>query len=252
MKNILKINTYTYIFILLCMLCGFIKNILIIFFICIIHELGHIFFIKLFKYKIIKIEIYPFGGYTLIEKNINSNINKDIIISFGGVIFQTILLILLYLFKNMFNIITYNLFIKYNLIIILFNLIPIIPLDGNRILNLIFDKIFSYTLSYKINGVVSILFLLLFIIYNYIYNIDNYLIISFLLYKMIMYIKEYKYCKNKFLLERIIYDIPYKKIDNHTNNINELKKEVLHFFKNNDKYIKEQDKIKKDYFKIEK
>ena len=67
--------------------CGYIKNISIIFFICLIHELGHVFFIKLFGYKIVKIELLPFGGYTTIDEKLNSNINKDLIIAFGGIIF---------------------------------------------------------------------------------------------------------------------------------------------------------------------
>ena len=97
MMNIIKkikINYYTYLFILLCFLCGYMKNIFIIFSICLIHELGHTFFIKLFGYKIVSIELLPFGGYTKIDKMINTSINKDIIISLGGILFQFILSIL--------------------------------------------------------------------------------------------------------------------------------------------------------------
>ena len=117
MKNTLnkiKINNYTYLFILVCFLCGFIKNIIIIFSICLFHELGHIFFIKIFKYKIVSVELLPFGGFTTIDKHINSSISKDIIISFGGILFQLMLLIIVYVLKNNFNVITYNLIIKYN------------------------------------------------------------------------------------------------------------------------------------------
>ena len=67
----IKISYYTYLFFLIGFFCGYLKNLLIIFIICFIHELGHAFFIKLFKYEIVKIEILPFGGYTLINKRIN-------------------------------------------------------------------------------------------------------------------------------------------------------------------------------------
>ena len=252
MKNILnkfKVSNYTYLFILVCFLCGFIKNILIIFSICLFHELGHIFFIKLFKYKIVSIELLPFGGYTTIDKHINSSIKKDIIISFGGVLFQLMLFIIMYVLKNHFNIITYNLIIKYNFILMIFNLIPIVPLDGNNIIHLLLEKIFSYELSYKINAYISIILLIIFCLINYLYKIDNYFIISFLLYKLILYIKNYKYCKNRFLLERLIYDIDYSKIDNNTKDINDLKKEVFHYFKRNNKYINEKDMIRNKYYK---
>jgi len=250
--NKFKINNYTYLFFIICALCGYIKNITIIFVICLIHELGHIFFIKLFKYKIISIELLPFGGFTTIDKRINANINKDLLIAFGGIIFQLVLLIIVFCLKNKFNLITYNLIINYSTILIVFNLLPIIPLDGNQILHLLLEKIFSYHMSYYLNAIISIICLLMFFIINYIYNLDNYFIISFLLYKIILYVKNYKYNKKRFLLERYLYDLEYCKIDNHTKNINSLKKGVLHYFKENNKYINEKEKLKNLFVKTHK
>lgn len=246
MKNILtkfKINNYTYFFILLCFCSGYIKNILLIFFICLVHELGHVFFIKLFNYKVIQIELFPFGGFTKIDKKINSSINKDILISFGGILFQLIFILVLYLLKNYINIITFNLLIYYNIILILFNLLPIEPLDGSKIIHLILEKLFSFKKAYYINLLISILSLIIFIYFNYLYKLDNYIIISFLLYKIIINFKNYKYIKKRFILERYLYPFNYKKINNNTKNIDELKKEVFHYFKENNKYINECKKI---------
>lgn len=253
MKNILtkfKINNYTYLFILLCMVTGYIKNIFIIFTICLIHELGHIFFIKLFNYEIVSVELLPFGGFTTINQKINSNINKDLIISIGGILFQLIFLLILYFWQNKFNYLTYNLFITYNYTLIIFNLIPIIPLDGNKIIHLLLEKIFSYQLSYYLNIGISIIFLVIFLYINYYYHLDNYFIISFLFYKIIMGIKDFKYLRKRFLLERYLYDLEYQKIDNHTKSINNLKKNVLHYFKENNKYIRENVKIEKILHRI--
>jgi len=244
----LKINNYTYFFFILCALCGYLKNIFIIFIICIIHELGHVFFSYVFKYEIESIELFPFGGLTTSNKKINSSINKDIIINFGGIMFQSIFILFLYFFREKINIITYNLFITYNFVLIIFNLLPIIPLDGNNIIHLLLEKIFSYQISYQINFIISIISLIIFLIINYVYHIDNYFIISFLLYKSFINIKNYKYLKNRFLLERYLYGIEYKKIDNHTKDINNLKKEVLHYFKENNKYIREKQKIENLFF----
>lgn len=246
MKNILakfKINNFTYIFILICLLCGYIKNIFIIFSICLIHELGHIFFIRIFKYEIMSVEILPFGGYTTTYQKINSNINKDLLISCGGFIFQLIFLIIIFIFKNSFNVITFHLFINYNFILILFNLIPIIPLDGNHIIHLLLEKFFSYRLSYYLNFFISLICLIIFTLVNYLYNFDNYFIITFLIYNIVIYVKNYKYLEKRFLLERYLYDLEYKKINNNTKNIKELKKEVRHYFKENNKYVDEKNKI---------
>ena len=49
LKSGVEINNYTYLFFIICALCGYLKNISIIFLICFIHELGHVFFIKFFR-----------------------------------------------------------------------------------------------------------------------------------------------------------------------------------------------------------
>ena len=62
-----QINYFTYFYFFLAFLCGYFKNSCFIFLIVIIHELGHILTIKLFKYQIISITLYPFGGITKID-----------------------------------------------------------------------------------------------------------------------------------------------------------------------------------------
>ena len=247
MKNILKkfkINNYTYIFILLCFLCGLLKNIFIIMFICFIHELGHLFFIKLFGYDILKVELFPFGGFTTYNNKINSNINKDILISLGGIISQFIFLIILYLFKSYLNITTYHLFLTYSYTIIIFNILPIIPLDGSNFCHLIMEKFLSYHKSYYLNFYLSLFFILIFIFLNIYFHLDNYFIITFLIYKIGEYLKNYKYLNKRFLLERYLYDLEYQKIDNHTKSMQDLKKNTYHYFKKNNHYISEKEKLR--------
>ena len=127
MKNIflkIKIDYLIYFLFFIAIVTGLIKNILIIFLIIIIHEFGHIFFIKLLKYDIDNIRLYPFGGVTEVCKDINSPINDDILISLGGIIFQLIIYIFGYLafHLNLINNYTYELFILYNKTIIIFNI----------------------------------------------------------------------------------------------------------------------------------
>lgn len=245
MKNILtkiKINNFTYYFLILSFLCGLIKNTLILFTIIIIHELGHVITIKAFRYDIEKLEIYPFGGITRINKLINSNILKDFLIAISGVLFQFTIINIIINFIN-FSDNTLNIIKYYNKSIIIFNLLPIIPLDGSKIITNILELFFSYKISYYLTIIISFISIFLFINYNFIYSLNNYLIILLLIFYTIRYLKDYKYMFNKFLLERIMYKLQYKKIINDTKNITELKKETLHFFKENNKYIKENKKI---------
>ena len=245
-----KINPFTYFIFLSFLLTGYIKNILLIFLILCIHELGHIFFLKRFSYSITRVEIFPFGGITTTEKPINTPINQDICIYLGGVLFQGLLFLLFsFFYKNGFlyeN--TYNLFLKYNTSILCFNLLPIKPLDGGEILELLFEKFFPYAKSFSLSIIVSFLFLLIFLLYNIKCNLNGYIVISFLLYKILDFTKKKEHYKNKFYLERYLYTFPYKKIEHHeVQDITLLKKETLHFFKENQKYRHEKEILQEKF-----
>ncbi len=237
-----KINKITYLIFLSFLLTGYIKHIIIIFTIIIFHEMGHIMLLKLFKIEIISVEIYPFGGITSSNKLINTSVNRDIIIYLGGIINQVFLcLFFTFLYKK--NIITYTtleIFNMYNKSILIFNILPIKPLDGGEIVRLILEKFISFKKAYYISNIISIISLMIFIIYNITYNLNEYVIISFLFFKLLITIREEAKIFNKFLLERFLYNISYKKIQyNRKVNLKKLKKETYHYFKTNNKVISE-------------
>lgn len=246
-----KINSGTYFVFLSFLLTGFIKNILLIFLIILTHELGHVFFLKLFHYEIERVEIFPFGGLTTTKnKYINSPINKDIIIYFGGVLFQGILyffVFLLFHFRYLSEY-TFSLFKTYNTSILIFNLLPIYPLDGGEILHLFLEKYLPYQKGLTIKSFLSFLFLTIFVLYNVKSNLNNYIALTFLLYKTIDFTKKKKLFTHKFLLERYMHTFPYKKIEHdEKEDLSLLKKETLHFFKNGDKYLHEQEIVKRKF-----
>ena len=115
-KHLFNIHISTYFLILSFLFTGLIKNIILIYIIVIFHELGHIFIIKLLGYKVLKVNIYPSGGVTEIDKKINTKITHDLLIASFGVVFQIILFFLFTLFHS-FSFIrtnTYLLFLSYN------------------------------------------------------------------------------------------------------------------------------------------
>ena len=199
MQN-LKINYLTYIFILLLLFSGYKDNlgwILLVFF---IHEIGHFFFCKIFKIKIVSINIYPFGGIIKLDKLLNYSIVKEFLIAFGGIFFQLIL--------QFINII----FIKssalsfYNLLVLKWNVIPIIPLDGSKILQIFFSKVFPYYASLILTYVISFVFVIAIIFFS-----GNFGLAVFSLGFLIKYIFDLSYVFNRFLLERYLYKFTYKK-----------------------------------------
>lgn len=165
-------------------------------------------------YKIEKIEILPIGANIKTNMNLNSNSLHLFLVSISGIIMQIILFFLIiFLFKyNLVSNITYNIFFKYNLVLLLFNLLPIYPLDGLKALNSLLELFLSFRTSLILSYFLSIIFLFLFFYVNYKYKLNNYLIIAFLLTKLILYIKEYKFILKKFLLERYLSFKNYKKV----------------------------------------
>lgn len=222
MKNIWKIDFSTYLLILLYLLSGMFFDIVIILFIVIFHELGHVFFFHFFKIPVKKVTIYPFGGMTIIEKKLHERIYKEVVCSLGGILFQIILWIFMFLFFKEYSF--YHTFQVYNKTILLFNMIPLIPLDGSKILFSLFTKYLSFSFSYILMNITSFICFILLILYKQ-YDI---VIISFLILYFYKSIKDYKYVMNSFYLERILYDHYYDRIV-FLNRFREFKKNKFYF-----------------------
>jgi stage IV sporulation protein FB len=246
MKNILKIDNTTYLLVLLSMFCGQFKDVIVIYVIIIFHELGHYLLIKKYHKKIINITIYPFGGITKYESLLNHNLKEEFLISLGGIFNQLLLFFMfMFLFKYHFiNIYTYQLGMKYNTYLLIFNLLPIIPLDGSKALNIILENFFSYHLSNVLIIIISIINLSLFLIMTITFKVNNLIMISFLIYQLVYFIKNQKYLNDKFVLERYLYNIPYHKIK-YLNNYNNKSfyQDTYHYFN----YVSENTILNKYY-----
>ena len=246
MKNIIKIDLSTYLVFLLYLMSGNYKEVLILYLIIVIHELGHLFFIKLFNKKLLEIKIYPFGGITKYETLVNHNIKKELLISVAGIINQLLLIIIfILLFKlKIINNYTYFLFNKLNTSLIVFNTLPMIGLDGEKIIHLLLELFIPFTKVNNVAIIVSLITLIIFLINSISLKINIIFVLSFLIYKIIYFIKNKRYLENKFLLERYLYDIPYKRIEYlKDGNIKNMYQERFHFFN----YINERKILESKY-----
>jgi len=234
---------YTYITIALgFILTGYFHNLIIFTSIILIHELGHYIVAKTNKLKVEKIVIYPYGGLVKMNNLINTNINKELFVAISGILFQTIYYLVIVFLHNQGIVREYifNLFNTYNISILLFNILPIHPLDGSKILNLLLSKIIPFNLANKLNIIISIITLIIMIYINYYdFNYTTILILGVILDNIIKYQKQLKYIFNKFLLERYIYKISHNKTKK-INKINNMYKEKYHILKENNTYITEK------------
>jgi stage IV sporulation protein FB len=214
--------------------------------------MGHFLVSQYYKWNIDKIYLYPFGGYIKFNTDVNKPINEELWILSMGMIFQIILYILILFFKNISIIFfsTFNLFHNYHYAILIFNLIPIFPLDGAKLLNLLLAKEIPFKLSHKIMIYISYFFLILLAIINirYYFNISLFLICVLLLTIIIGEKKNHEHLFNKFLLERYLKIFSFKKLKILKNNsVYNMMRDKRHIFVNNNNYITEKDMLKKRF-----
>ena len=155
--------------------------------IILIHELGHIVMALIFSYKIKKINIYPFGGYTIIENDINVTFISEFMVFLGGILFQTIFFMFSSLLLDNTTYI-YKLIKEYNLSILIFNLLPVFPLDGSKVLNIVLNKILPFKKAHLLTIYISYIIALL--ILSTAYKVISFDIMFILL--IILIIKEHK------------------------------------------------------------
>ena len=127
---------------------GFILFTLII----IIHELGHITAAIYYKWNIEKVILLPFGALTLFNEKVNKPLKEEFIILIMGPIFQ---IVGTYFMPNAFD---------YSMTILTFNLLPIIPLDGSKFVNIFLNKITNFKTSNILTIYISVLTVIIILI----------------------------------------------------------------------------------------
>jgi len=239
--NKIKFHYTYYIICFSFLFTGQFLNLIIFTSLILIHELGHYLACVITNVNVNKIVIYPYGGITKIDSIIDLKFDKELIISIFGIIFQCIYFFIIYLLyiNNFIRGYTYNLFCNYHYSMLIFNLIPIYPLDGSKILNIMINKLFNYKISNFLLIVISIINIIL-MPFFYKFNYSYIMIVGVLINYLYDYIRNFKYLYNRFLLEKYLYKTSYnqKKI---INNYNKMYRNTNHIIKNNNKYQKEEE-----------
>lgn len=144
-------------------------------FFCLIHEIGHIIAGLILKIRPEKIEIMPFGLNASFNTNFEDKKIKEIFITLAGPLTSLALVVLC----------TQQQAIYSNILILIFNLIPIYPLDGGRIikgiLHIRLGAVQAENLSDKISYITMIILTIISSIAVYYYqNLAIFIICIFL------------------------------------------------------------------------
>lgn len=231
---------------------GHFCNLIIFTSLILVHEMGHTIAASIFKYNVKRIIVYPYGGLTKFDNIINTNIYKDLAVAISGIFFQCIYFIIVYIFysNGILRDYTYNLFVLYHRSMMIFNLLPIIPLDGFKILNLILSKIFNFNLSNYLSVFISLFTIVIFLFCNmYEKNYSLVLVISILMQNIYKFYYKIKYIYNRFLLERYLYNIDYKN-KKVIYNEDKMYKNKSHLIVKNGKIMKEKEFLNYFFRKI--
>lgn len=208
----IRVDISTYVIVLLSFLAGYFEYTFLTIIIIIVHEMGHFLTGYFLKLKVKEISLFMFGGVTIFDEDLNLNIFKELLVVVMGPVVQMLFYMLVYYFytKGFVSVSTMKKVSTINLILLEFNLLPILPLDGAKILNNILDLILSYDLAHKVSLAVSFLALPL------VFLFDNKLIIILVVISLLVRLFEeinwHKFRINKLLLERKLKGIKFKKI----------------------------------------
>jgi len=139
-----KINL---LFLVLCILysyLGLMQEILIIIVSVLLHELGHTITGLMAGIKVTEIELYPFGGQATVEDFTGLVPEKEIYMSLGGPAISLSVAALSYYLHLEFVQTSFQFFVKFNILLGMFNLLPALPLDGGRVARAIIVKFIGY------------------------------------------------------------------------------------------------------------
>lgn len=134
-----------------------------------LHEMGHALVAKKLGYRLEQISLLPFGA-ELSLKDDNFSANDEIKIAVAGPLVNLILLTIFVALWWIFPITYYytDIFVFANFVTLLFNLLPVFPLDGGRIFRAFISKKYDSKKTEKIVSLtaiaLSLMFFLVFLI----------------------------------------------------------------------------------------
>lgn len=223
---------------------GSIRNLMLFMILIMVHELGHFLIAKLLGWKTDKIYIYPYGGVSKFNEKVNVALKEEFLVLIAGPITQVMFFFMLSKILPERYLSTFSL---YHYFILIFNLLPVYPLDGGRLLSLVMEEVLPFKKSLYLSirlSYITIVLVLIYIFYDF--SLFLFFVLLLTLDKVYEERKKLDFIFEKFLLERRMYNFFWKK-KKVIREIGEMKRDCYHYFKDNDNYYKEEEILLKRY-----
>ncbi|PDY40260.1 stage IV sporulation protein FB [Bacillus wiedmannii] len=183
------------------------KELLLLFCIVLIHELGHAFAAAHYNWRIKKIQLLPFGGVAELEEHGNKSLKEELVVVIAGPIQHIWMMVVGYIVFEVgwLGADLYYFFIWNNMIILAFNLLPIWPLDGGKVLFNVLSYRFPYLQAHEKMMKLSCVFFSVILVWQLLWNGNNIMMWVLLIFLAVSLYQEWKqrqYAFMRFLLER--------------------------------------------------
>ncbi len=169
--------------------------------------MGHGMMAQSFSWRVKRIALLPFGGVAEMDEHGNRSLKEEFLVIAAGP-FQHVWLVLGGWILFQLTILegdVFFLFLHLNLMVFLFNLLPIWPLDGGKFLSLLFALKFNYLKAYEYTLLFSFVTLILLHFLVFLtapLHLNLWIVASFLYFSLYTDWKQRRYTFIKFLLER--------------------------------------------------
>ncbi len=187
------------------------KELLLLFCIVLIHELGHAFATRHYNWRIKKIQLLPFGGVAELEEHGNKSLKEELVVVIAGPIQHIWMMAVGYMLfeAGWLHAELYYFFMWNNIIILAFNLLPIWPLDGGKVLFNVLSYRFPYLQAHEKMMKLSCVFFSVILGWQLLWNSNNIMMWVLLIFLAVSLYQEWKqrrYAFMRFFIRTLLWE----------------------------------------------
>lgn len=210
-----------------------------------VHECGHFLMARFFHWEVREIAFYSYGGCTKFKTRVNTPLKEEFWVLIMGPFFQVVFAF--FMMQILSRTVDQQAFLQYHYGILIFNLLPIYPLDGGKLCHLLWERFVPYKKSFSYVFTMSFFFLVGLSILLISNHQVNYLVILVLLWlKLFQEVRKSGYYYQRFLMERYLEQLnfPRHKLINEENG---MFRDCRHLFYQKGHYLTERQVLKRKF-----